>query len=40
MVAGAAAGELVDRGKGPFTLAEMQAWAKSGRFARQCSGTC
>jgi hypothetical protein len=28
MVAGAAAGELVDRGKGPFALAEMQAWAK------------
>lgn len=27
MVAGAAAGELVDRGEGPFTLAEMQAWA-------------
>jgi len=27
MVAGAAAGELVDRGKGPFALAEMQAWA-------------
>ena len=28
MVAGTAAGELVDRGKGPFTVAEMQAWAK------------
>jgi hypothetical protein len=28
MVAGAAAGELVDRGKGPFALAEMQAWAQ------------
>ena len=28
MVAGAAAGELVDRGEGPFTLAEMQAWAE------------
>ena len=27
MVAGAAAGELVDRGEGPFTPAEMQAWA-------------
>ena len=27
MVAGAAAGELVNRGEGPFTLAEMQAWA-------------
>jgi hypothetical protein len=28
MVAGAAAGELVDRGKGPFSLADMQAWAE------------
>ena len=28
MVAGAAAGELVDRGAGPFTLAEMQAWGE------------
>ncbi len=28
MVAAAAAGELVDRGEGPFTLAEMQAWAE------------
>ena len=28
MVAGAAAGELVDRGEGPFTLAEMQAWTE------------
>jgi len=28
MVAGAAAGELVERGAGPFNLAEMQAWGK------------
>jgi hypothetical protein len=28
MVAGAAAGELIDRGAGPFNLAEMQAWGK------------
>jgi hypothetical protein len=28
MVAGAAAGELVDCGKGPFSLAEMQAWGE------------
>jgi hypothetical protein len=28
MVAGAAAGELVDRGGGPFDLIEMQAWGK------------
>ena len=26
MVAAAAAGELVDRGEGPFNLAEMQSW--------------
>jgi hypothetical protein len=28
MVAGIAAGELVDRGKGPFSLADMQAWSE------------
>ncbi len=28
MVAGAAAGELVDRGKGPFELVTMQAWGE------------
>jgi len=28
MVANAAAGELVDRGVGPFNLAEMQAWGE------------
>lgn len=27
MIAGAAAGGLVDRGEGPFNLAEMRAWA-------------
>jgi hypothetical protein len=34
MVARAAVGELVDRGGGPFNLAEMKAWGKSGRSAR------
>ena len=28
MVAGAAAGELVNRGEGPFRLAEMQTWGE------------
>jgi hypothetical protein len=28
MIAGATAGELVDRGKGPFGLAEMQTWGE------------